>query len=140
MFCHIADVEPEKELEIEISYDKERLSVNDVLRCNVVVKRNGDTPVNMAIIDLGIPPGFRIDTTAFERLVESRALAKYEVTGNQCILYVRGIKPGQPLRFSYELKALYPIRAKIPPSRVYEYYQPENKDQTLSIDIEVEEI
>lgn len=89
---------------------------------------------------MGIPPGFKVDTSAFSRLVESDMLAKYELTGNQCILYVRSIKPGQPLRFSYELKALYPIKAKIPPTRVYEYYKPENEDHTTYREVVVEEI
>jgi hypothetical protein len=132
-------IAPEKELEIQVDYGRARLAVDDTLMCNVEVKRNGDTPVGMAIIDLGIPPGFRVDASGFESLVESKTLAKYEVTGNQCILYVRSIEPGRPIRFSYELRALYPIRATIPPSKVYEYYKPENRDQTLGREIIVEE-
>jgi uncharacterized protein YfaS (alpha-2-macroglobulin family) len=131
-------VTQEKELEIQVDYDRDRLAVDDILTCNVEVWSNTAAPVSMAIIDLGVPPGFRVDTSGFERLVESGTLAKYEVTGNQCILYVRGIEHRQPLHFSYELKALYPIRAMIPPSRVYEYYKPENKDHTLSQQVIVE--
>ncbi|HUT31501.1 MAG TPA: MG2 domain-containing protein [Sedimentisphaerales bacterium] len=129
-----------KELEIQVDYDRTRLAVDDVLTSNVKVTNNNETPVSMAIIDLGIPPGFKVNTAGFERLVEAGTLAKYEVTGNQCILYVRGIDPARPLRFGYELKALYPIRAMIPASKVYEYYRPENQDQTILREIEVEEI
>jgi len=64
-------------------------------------------------------------------------LAKYELTGNQCILYLRDVKPGKPFKLSYQLKALYPIRAKIPPAEVYEYYQPANRDRSSYFDIEV---
>ena len=128
----------QKELEIQIDYERERLAVDDTLRCSVQVTRRGDSLMSMAIIDLGIPPGFSVDSTAFKQLVESGVLAKYELTSNQCILYVRTIVREQPLRFTYELKALYPIRAQIPPSSVYEYYQPENRDQTISGQIVVE--
>jgi len=95
--------------------------------------------MSMAIIDLGIPPGFRVDQSAFKRLVASGVLAKYELTANQCILYVRTVVREQPLRFTYELKALYPIRAQIPSSTVYEYYQPENRDWTQPTEIVVKE-
>jgi len=125
----------QKELDIQVDYDKYRLVVDDILRCNVQITRLSDTPTGMAIIDLGVPPGFGVDTSSFEKLVESGTLAKYEVTPNQCILYIRSIVPDKPLHFSYELKALYPIRARVPSSTVYEYYRPKSRDQTLPIDI-----
>lgn len=132
------EVPGQKELEIQIDYDRERLAVDDTLRCSVQVTMRGDTPISMAIIDLGIPPGFKVDSSAFTQLVASGVLAKYEFTANQCILYVRSIARERPIRFTYELKALYPIRAQIPPSGVYEYYQPENSDQAISGQIVVE--
>jgi uncharacterized protein YfaS (alpha-2-macroglobulin family) len=128
----------QKELEIRVDYDRKRLAVDDTLRCSVQVTRRSDSPMSMAIIDLGIPPGFRVEPSAFNQLVPSGVLAKYELTTNQCILYVRSIIREQPLRFTYELKALYPIRAQIPPSSVYEYYNPENRDQSISGQIVVE--
>ena len=128
---------PLKALTIATVYDRTQLAVNDILRASVIVTRNGSTPVNMAIIDLGIPPGFQVDPGAFDRLVTEGTLAKYELTGNQCLLYVRDIRPEKPIRFSYELKAAYPIRAKAPSARVYEYYNPQNEDQSEPIDITV---
>ncbi|MFB0555675.1 MAG: hypothetical protein ACETWQ_20410 [Phycisphaerae bacterium] len=130
----------QKELDIQVNYDKYRLAVDDTLRCSVRVTRLGDTPPGMAIIDLGVPPGFGVETSSFEKLVESGTLAKYEVTANQCILYIKSIVPDKPLHFSYELKALYPIRAKIPSSAVYEYYQPDNRDRTEPTEIVVKEL
>jgi hypothetical protein len=129
----------QKELDIQVDYDKYRLVVDDTLRCSVQITRLGDTPTGMAIIDLGVPPGFSVDISSFEKLVESGTLAKYEVTLNQCILYIRSIVPDKPLHFSYELKALYPIRARVPSSTVYEYYQPTSRDQTRPIDIVINE-
>lgn len=133
-----AEAPAQKELEIQVDYDRERLAVDDTLRCSVQVTRRSDTPMSMAIIDLGVPPGFRVDPSAFKQLVASGVLAKYELTANQCILYVRSIARERPIRFTYELKALYPIRAQIPSSSVYEYYQPENRDQAISGQIVVE--
>jgi hypothetical protein len=70
--------------------------------------------------------------------VESQVVAKYEVTTNRCIVYVRRLFAGEPIRFDYELKPSHPIRAQIPVSTVYEYYQPGNRDQTEAAEIVVE--
>ena len=126
-----------KELDIEVSYDKKKLKVEDMLICNVIVTNNKKIPINMAIVDLGIPPGFTVDHSSFQKLVSDQVLAKYEATGNQCILYVRDIAPEKPLELQYSLKAKYPIKAQIPSSGVYEYYNPQNKDYTQSTSIEV---
>jgi hypothetical protein len=131
-------VEAPRPLEIQVEYDAVRLSVDDVLTCTVHVRSNQKAPVTMTIVDLGIPPGFTVDTAAFEGLVKRGVLAKYEMTGRQCILYVCNIRPEAPLRFSYELRARYPIRAKVPPARVYDYYNPEKADVAPPREIVVE--
>ena len=128
----------DEELTIDIEYDRTSLAVDDTLTCTVDVTANTPAPINMAIIDLGIPPGFAVDAGAFEHLIESGMIAKYELTSNQCILYVRNIQPKKTLHFEYRLRARYPIRAKAPPARVYEYYNPQNEAQTQPVEIVVE--
>ena len=120
-------------LQIDLRYDRATLSVNDKLRCGVTVKNNTGQLINMAIVDLGIPPGFDVDTTAFEALQDKGNIAKFEATGNQVILYLREISNVQPLQFEYALRAKYPLRVQTPPSAVYEYYQPKNRAQTQSV-------
>lgn len=132
------DTSSEKDLKLKVNYDKDHLTVDDVLTCNVQVNKRGDNPSGMVIINLGVPPGFMVDTSIFEHLVKSGILARYEVNANRYILYIRSIIPDKPLNFIYEMKALYPIRATIPSSKVYEYYQPENSDRTKPIEIMVE--
>jgi hypothetical protein len=114
-------------LQIDVQYDRTTLPVNDSLKCAVTVKNNAAQIVNMAIVDLGIPPGFDVDTTAFETMQQENRLEKFEVTGNQIILYLRQLSNTTPLQFNYTLRAKYPVRVQTPPSSVYEYYQPENR-------------
>jgi hypothetical protein len=127
----------EKDLELKVNYDKDHLIVDDILTCSVQVKKRGDNPSGMVIINLGVPPGFKVDTSAFEHLVKSGILARYEVIANRYILYIRSIVLDKPLSFIYEMKALYPIRVTIPSSTVYEYYQPDNSDRTKPMKITV---
>jgi uncharacterized protein YfaS (alpha-2-macroglobulin family) len=117
-------------LQISLEYDRALLPVNDQLKCTVTVKNNTSQLINMAIVDLGIPPGFDVDPTAFEVMLQNGQIAKFEVTGNQVILYLRELSNVTPFQFSYSVRAKYPLRVQTPPSAVYEYYQPQNRAES----------
>jgi uncharacterized protein YfaS (alpha-2-macroglobulin family) len=117
-------------LQINLQYDRATLAVNDQLKCAVTVKNHTGRGINMAIVDLGIPPGFDVDAAAFEAMQEQGRIAKFEVTGNQVILYLRELSGTTPFRFEYALRAKYPLRVQTPASAVYEYYQPQNQAQS----------
>ena len=123
-------------LQIDVQYDHATLAVNDALKCSVTVRNNTGQIVNMAIVDLGIPPGFDVDTTAFESMKAEGRLAKFETTGNQIILYLRELSDTKPLEFNYSLRAKYPLRVQTPPSSVYEYYQPQNRAESRPITLQ----
>jgi hypothetical protein len=86
-----------------------------------------DKPTFMVIVDLGIPPGFSVMNEDLEKLVKSKSITKYSMTGRQITLYIGAMTQGKPLRFNYRLKAKFPIRAKTPRSVAYEYYTPTAK-------------
>ncbi len=135
-----------RELEIDVRYDRDHLRVGDVLRGNVQILDGGVTPSNMIMVEIGVPPGFAVDPATFQRLVDSGTFARYEMASDRVVAYVRSIatptRSGaagkRRLRFSYELRALRPVRVQVPPSHVYEYYQPQNRAETLPQEIVVE--
>jgi hypothetical protein len=90
--------------------------VNDQLNCTVTVKNNTGQVINMAIVDLGIPPGFDVDTMAFETLQQNGQIEKHEVTGNQVILYLRQLSNETPFHFTCAFRAKYPLRVQTPTS------------------------
>ncbi len=120
---------------IDVSYDRTELSVDDTVGVDVTVSLNepGST-AEQTIIDLGLPPGFTVETEDLERLVarfgdvpEDYAYAqvkRYELTGRQIILYVTNLTAEQPLSFSYRLRASFPLVAQTPASTAYDYYNP----------------
>jgi hypothetical protein len=130
----VAEAEP---LEIDLQYDPTTLAVNEPLQCTVTVKSHTRETINMAMVELGIPPGFDVDTAAFEALKESGQIAKFETIGSQVILYLRELSNAAPLQFHYSLRARYPLRAQTPPSAVYEYYQPQNRAEAKAVRLEV---
>lgn len=111
-------------LSIDLDYDTKQLKPNDLLTGKVRIEYHRRGSAKMAIVDLGIPPGFELLGDAFEKLVQDGTIERYSLTGRQAIIYLRSVDFGKPLEFSYQLRAKYPVKAKTPRSRVYQYYQP----------------
>jgi len=124
-------------LQISLDYDRTSIAVNDQLKCKVTVGNNSGQPINMAIVDLGIPPGFEVDSTTFDAMQSDGRLAKFEVTGNQVILYLSELPNKVPMVFDYSLRAKYPLRVQTPRSAVYEYYQPQNRAESRPLRLQV---
>ncbi|MBN2004147.1 MAG: hypothetical protein JXA21_12395 [Anaerolineae bacterium] len=140
--------EGEALVSIDVRYDRAELAVNDTVGVNVVVTLNEEgATADSAIVDLGLPPGFSVETEDLDRLVARfqdtpadyayAKIERYELTGRQIILYVSDLKSGQPLEFSYRLRANFPLRAQTPASAAYDYYNPavagEKSPQTLTV-------
>jgi uncharacterized protein YfaS (alpha-2-macroglobulin family) len=110
---------------ISVEYDKTQLAVDELVTAKVKVTNNRPGVANMVIVDLGIPPGFDVVTADLAKLVEDGTIEKFEMTGRQVILYFEKIEGNASVEFSYQLRARFPLRAKTPESRAYEYYNPE---------------
>jgi hypothetical protein len=116
--------EAEPLITIDVAYDRTTLAVNDEVTVDVEARLRAGV-VKMALIDLGVPPGFDVLTEDLSRLVEQGVIARYELTGRQVIVYVENLSSEAPLRFSTRLRARFPLRAQTPPSSAYDYYNPE---------------
>ncbi|HID08022.1 MAG TPA: hypothetical protein EYP10_12855, partial [Armatimonadetes bacterium] len=114
-------------LDIAVDYDRRELSVNDIVQCTVTVRNNQPATAKMVIVDIGIPPGFQVLTEDLTALVEEKVIQRFNMTGRQLIIYLDEVRPRQPIRITYRLKARYPIRAQSGKAIAYEYYAP---DQT----------
>jgi hypothetical protein len=127
--------ETEELITIDVAYDRTALAVNDEVTVDVTVRLNQEGVVKMALIDLGVPPGFNVVTEDLGQLVEMGTIARYEVTGRQIIIYLEDLSSEAPLTFSYRLQARFPMRAQTPPSSAYDYYNP--GDVTVRAPLEV---
>jgi hypothetical protein len=126
-------------IDIEIAYDRTNLAVNDTATVEVGLRLNQEGVVKMALIDLGVPPGFTVLTEDLSRLIEQGAIARYELTGRQIIIYLEDFSSDQPLKFSYRLRARFPMRAQTPSSSVYDYYNPTAQTTEAPLQIVVTE-
>ncbi len=124
-------------LSINVDYDRTRLAKDDMLNAAITVRNNTPVVTSMIVVDLGIPPGFSVEAEDLANLVESGTIAKYKLTGRQIIVYLEELKANQVVKLAYRLRAKFPIKAKTPQSRVYEYYNPDNQATAAPEDLEV---
>jgi len=126
-------------MKIDVAYDRTALAVNDEVTVNVRVKLTEEGVVKMALIDLGLPPGFSVMSEDLTRLVEQRVIARYELTGRQIIVYLEDFSSEAPLNFSYRLRARFPMRAQTPASTAYDYYNPSDQAVRAPVEMTVSE-
>ncbi len=129
-------VESKEAVKIDVAYDRTELAVDDTVTVNVTVSLNEkDGRADWALIDLGLPPGFTVQTEDLDALVARYkdvppdyalpTLKRYELTGRQILVYIGDLSYGNPLTFSYRLRAKFPLVARTPASSAYDYYNPE---------------
>ena len=126
-------------LSIEVVYDKRELEKDDLITCNVTVVNNKPATANMVIVDLGVPPGFEVQTDGLTELVKSGTIEKFSLTGRQIIIYFDKLMPKQPVKLEYRMRAKLPIKAKTRVSRIYEYYNPEVESFAEPVELVVTE-
>jgi hypothetical protein len=124
---------------IDVAYDRTELAVNDEVTVDVSVRLNKEGVVKMALIDLGVPPGFSVLTEDLSRLVEQGVISRYELTGRQIIVYLEDFSSEAVLRFSYRLRARFPMRAQTPASSAYDYYNPTDTSVRAPLEMTVSE-
>jgi hypothetical protein len=124
---------------IDLAYDRTNMIVNDEATVDVRVRLNEEGVVTMALIDLGVPPGFSVITEDLSRLVEQGIIARYELTGRQIIIYLEDFSSEFPLAFSYRVRARFPLRAQTPPTSAYDYYNPGDTTTQAPLELVVSE-
>lgn len=116
--------EKDKLVDIQVRYDRTTLAVNDEVRVTADIRLTKAGTARMTIVDLGIPPGFTVQSEDLEAAVRAKTIARYELTGRQIIIYLEEFDSKKPITFTYRLKAKFPLRAQTPSSTTYDYYNP----------------
>ncbi|MCL5773667.1 MAG: MG2 domain-containing protein [Firmicutes bacterium] len=124
-------------LNIKVDYDRTSLEQNDMLTCKVKVSNNTGRNANMVIIDLGVPPGFEVQTSDLDDIVKKQIIKKYTMTSRQIIIYLDNIPAQKSIELSYKLRAKFPVKAKTPKSRTYQYYNPDVGSEAQPVTLEI---
>jgi uncharacterized protein YfaS (alpha-2-macroglobulin family) len=129
---------PQEPISITVAYDRTTLAVNEEVGVTATVTNNvAGTTVNMALVDLGLPPGFDLVPDKLVAAVQQGTIEKFERTDRQLLVYVRKLVAGTPMAIQYSLRAKTVLRAEAPASRAYAYYNPEQVGTARPVALEV---
>ena len=115
-----------RDMEITVDYDSEGIEVDELLDARVrMVYTGAKENTGMVIADIGVPTGFSVLRSSLNALIEADTASRVDVAGRSVILYVDSLARGEAVEFTFQMRALYPVRSEGPVSRVYEYYDAE---------------
>ncbi len=127
-------------LKVNVDYDVTQVEVNDLVTVSVDLEFNPPIQMEagMVVLDVSIPTGFAAVTESVVEVVEGNDnIKRYEIAGRKVIFYIENMFPGDKISFEFQVKALYPVKAKSVSSEAYSYYQTEIRGETLSQELSV---
>jgi CD109 antigen len=125
---------------IDVDYGTDQVEVNDTITVDAKVTFNPPEPLKagMVVVDVAVPTGFEPVRESIEEAVAGEPqMKRFEVAGRKVIFYIEDMDPGDSISFSFQARALYPVRAKGVASQAYSYYNPEWRGETLGGEIAV---
>jgi hypothetical protein len=124
-------------LELSVSYDRSELATGDTVKATVALEYKLEEPAENVIVDLGVPPGFDVNTIDLDDAVDRGKIARYELTGRQIIVYIQRLARGDRLTFDVGFTARFPLRAQTPSSEAYLYYDPAVRTTARPVELTV---
>ncbi len=134
------EVEEEEILKVSVDYDITQVEVNDLVNVSVELEFNPpiEMEAGMVVLDVSVPTGFAPVAESIAEVVDREEnIKRYEVAGRKVIFYIENMFPGDRVSFDFQVKALYPVKAKSVSSQAYSYYKPEIRGETLSQELSV---
>ncbi|MFC1970543.1 alpha-2-macroglobulin family protein, partial [Chloroflexota bacterium] len=139
-----ADTTPAAQmLKIDVDYDTTEVEVNDLVRVSVEMEFNPlpelqISEAGMIVLDISIPTGFEPVPDSIVAITQRlNNIKRYDIAGRKVIFYVENMQPGEKIAFNFQVKALYPVKAKGVTSTAYSYYKPDIKGEVLSAAVTV---
>jgi uncharacterized protein YfaS (alpha-2-macroglobulin family) len=115
------------DLAVSVNYDRQKLPLNGTLTATAAVENKSDRTAPMILVELPIPAGFALDTESFTKLVDSGAIAKFQIGARNATVYLRGIKAKASMTVQYRMQPTMAAALTIPPAVAYEYYNAEKR-------------
>jgi len=121
-------IPPPRHMLIEVVYDTHHVAVDDTIDVNVRLLYPGPRErTNMVIADVGVPTGFAAVPESLAAIRETALASNVEVAVRKVIFYIPELVREEPLDFTFQVRALFPVRAAPAASTAYDYYAPEER-------------
>lgn len=117
-----------KDMQLKVTYSSEHVAVDDIVDVNVRVDYMGvEKTTGMAIVDVSVPTGFSVVQDSLDTLAKKEIIKRIETAGRKVIFYFDHFTSGEPLEFSFQVKALFPVKADSGTNSVYLYYNTDTR-------------
>ncbi|MBI4334002.1 MAG: alpha-2-macroglobulin [Chloroflexi bacterium] len=126
--------EESRDFQIKVDYNTSQVAVNDIVKVTSEIQFTPAMPLKaeMVVLDISVPTGFAPVTESIDQAVKGAGkIQRYDIAGRKVIFYIVDMAPGERLGFTFDIRALYPVRAEGVASQVYSYYKPESRGETL---------
>ena len=129
-----------KELQLKVVYAAEHIQTDDLVDVNVSVLYSGEEKTTgMSIVDISIPTGFSVVQETLDKLQKSSAnFKRIDVAGRKVVFYLDHFDSGKALDFTFQVKALFPVKADTGASSAYLYYDTKTRGEAPGKPIIVE--
>jgi len=90
----------------------------------------------MSMLEVGLAPGMQPMSSDLYRLRSQGLITKWEMKPQKLILYLRSLQ--KDVSFSFKVQGYYSIRATVPRSRLYSYYNPDAEAFSMPFPISIQ--
>src|SRR5207244_2803312 len=101
-------------LSVAVAYDRTQVAVAETIKATATVRNGGTAAVSMVMLELPVPAGFVLITDDLEKLVSEKKIDRFELTPRGALVYLRSVRPGEPFRLEYRLRATTPVKVSVP--------------------------
>jgi CD109 antigen len=119
-------IPPPRDMLIRVEYLTDHVAVDDIVDVAVTLRYTGPRErTNMVIADVGVPTGFAAVQESLDALIEAKTVSRVEQALRKIIFYIPELVKDTEMRFVFQVKALFPVRAAPVASVAYDYYEPD---------------
>ncbi len=120
-----SDTAESADLRFAVRYRGLESRIGETIEARVEVERVGFRGYGMMLAEIGIPPGAEVDRSSLEDALGADGVSGYEVLPDRVVFYLWPRAGG--VRFSFNFRPRFSMRASSSPSRLYDYYNPESE-------------
>ncbi|MCA8956730.1 MAG: hypothetical protein KDC87_11705, partial [Planctomycetes bacterium] len=137
LIAEVPDSRPNCPLGLETSLSRRTVVEGAPVALRAVVENRTATPIANAMVVLGLPAGLHVESRVLDDLKKAQQIAAWELSGQDVVLYLRGLDAHEKREIAVDLIARVPGTTTGPASRTYPYYSGADKHWTAPLQVEV---
>ena len=138
-----AQAQPVEIFTLDVDYSPDLVTVGDDISVSATVGfvPPDDLDVGMVVVEVAVPTGFSPDAETLETMAsDNPMIRRYDITERHVVVYLEDLVADETFDLSFAAKAEHVITTQPVTSRVYSYYNPRWRAESLGPSVTVEEV